>query len=183
MKAIFIKVIFLLSIISLGSANSIAGEEIDKYLGRWALQFEEGMGWLEVRQEDGYLDADLLWRGGSVVPVANVFVADGKLNVTRISKRNFDQGDGKMRTHTITTTLVLEGRGGTLVGKFTSPKNDGVGADVFYVQANKIPPLPAAPDLSSVKYGEPIDLLKNGMAGWRLLEPTASNGWSIEKGV
>src|SRR5210317_390245 len=150
MKTKFKTLVLSISCLIFSGSSLLAQEDVEKFLGRWALQFEEGMGWLEVRQEDGYLDADLLWRGGSVVPVANVFVADGKLNVTRISKRNFDQGDGKMRTHTITTTLVLEGRGGTLVGKFTSPKNDGVGADVYYVQANKIPPLPAAPDLSSV---------------------------------
>ncbi len=183
MKTIFRNVILLLSFIIIANATSFAGEEIDKYLGRWALQFEEGMGWLEVRQEDGYLDADLLWRGGSVVPVANVFVADGKLTVTRTSTTAFDKGDGKLRTHNITTTLVLEGRGKTLAGKFISPKKNGVGADVFYVQAIKIPALPAAPDLSSANYGKSIDLLKDEMDGWRLLEPSATNGWSVAKGV
>lgn len=35
------------------------------------------------------------------------------------------------------------------------------------VPAKKIPPLPAAPDLAKIKFGEPIDLLENGMDGWR----------------
>ena len=179
MKALF-SILFFFSTITITIGQN---DDVEVFLGRWALHFQEGMGWLEVRQEDGYLDADLLWRGGSVVPVANVFVADGKLTVTRTSTAAFDKGDGKMRTHTITTTLVLEGRGKTLVGKFISPKKNGVGADVFYVQANKIPALPAAPDLSSANYGKSVDLLKDGMDGWRLLEPSSTNGWSVAKGV
>ena len=179
----FLRTILSLSLVCLLIPFSFAGEDTEKFLGRWALHFEEGMGWLEVRQEAGYLDADLLWRGGSVVPVANVYVHDGKLTVTRTSTRAFDNGGDDIRTHLITNTLVLEGRNETLVGKYIAPRKSGEGADVIYVHANKIPPLPAAPDLSTLNYGEPVDLLKDGMEGWRLLEPNAVNGWSIEKGV
>ena len=164
------------------NSNSFADENADKYLGRWALQFEEGMGWLEVRQEDGYLDADLLWRWGSVLPVSNVYISGGKLYVTRTSSNAFEKEDGKIRTHTITSILMLEGKGNELIGKFTAPKKDGMGAEVFYVHAKKIPPLPAAPDLSKVEYGTPINLLEDEMKGWRLLEMSAVNGWRIEKG-
>ena len=70
-----------------------------------------------------------------------------------------------------------------MIGKFTAPNKDGVGAEVFFVHARKIPPIPAAPDLSDLKYGAPIELLKDGMNGWRLLESNAANGWNIEKGI
>lgn len=160
-----------------------AGDETGQYLGRWALHFEEGMGWLEVKQEDGYLDADLLWIGGSVTPVANVYIANGKLIVTRISKAVFEKPDGQKRTHTITNTLELEGKGDKLIGKMTAPGKDGVGAKVYYIHANRIPPLVAAPDLSKVKYGDPIKLLGDDISGWRLLEPKAVSGWKVEKGI
>ena len=160
-----------------------ASDETDKYLGRWALHFEEGMGWLDVRQEDGYLDADLLWIGGSVTPVANVYIVNGKLLVTRASKANFEKTDGKIRTHTITSTLELEGNGDQLIGKMTMPSKDGIGARVFYIHANRIPPLAAAPDLSKIKYGKPIKLLGDDLSGWRLLNPNAVVGWKVEKGV
>ena len=160
-----------------------AGDDTGLYLGRWALHFEEGMGWLEVRQEDGYLDADLLWIGGSVTPVANVYIASGKLIVTRTSKAIFEKADGKVRTHTITNTLELEGKGDQLIGKMTAPNKDGAGAKVFYIHANRIPPLVAAPDLSQVKYGKPIELLGDDLSGWRLLEPGAVSGWKVEKGI
>jgi len=183
MKTFFKTITLSLFVLLICNISSFAGDDIEKYLGRWALHFEEGMGWLEVRQENGYLDADLLWRGGSVTPVANVYVAGGKLIVTRTSNGAFDKGDGKMRTHTITTTLELEGKGRALIGKYTSPNKDGIGAEVIYVHANKIPPLPAAPDLSNLKFGKPIELLKDGMDGWRLLEPNAVSAWKVEKGI
>ena len=47
---------------------------IDPYLGRWALYLPNGAGWLEVRQEKGYFDADILWYSGSVVPVDNAYL-------------------------------------------------------------------------------------------------------------
>ncbi len=157
----------------------------EHYIGRWALHFQEGMGWLEVRQEqeNGYLDADLLWRWGSVLPVADVYVADGKLVVTRVSKAVFKAPDGKDRVQTATQTLTLEGNGDQLVGKFVQPHKNGDGADIFYVHANRIPPLPPAPDLSKVQYGEPRKLLGDDLTGWRLMEPNAKNGWRVEKGV
>ena len=52
-------------------------------LQRYRLHLPEGAGWLEVRQEDGYLDADIMWRGGSVVPVSHVFIHEGKLHISR----------------------------------------------------------------------------------------------------
>jgi len=120
---------------------TFAGSENSQYLGRWALHFEGGMGWLEVRQEKGYLDADLLWIGGSVTPVSNVFISNGKLNVTRTSTTAFDQGNGMMRTHILTSVLELEGSGDQLIGTMMEPSKDGNGAAIFYIHANRIPPI------------------------------------------
>jgi hypothetical protein len=160
-----------------------AQENIEAFLGRWALEFEEGIGWLEVRQEDGFLDADLLWRWGSVLPVADVHVTESNLVVTRISNAAFELGNGERRTQTITATLTLEGKGKHLIGKMIMPNKDGLGAEIFYVKATKNPPLPPAPDLTRLNFEDPVKLLDNGMDGWQLIETNAVNGWSIEKGV
>ena len=44
--------------------------------------------------------------------------------------------------------------------------------------------MPPAPDLSQVKFGEPIQLF-NGkdLTGWRLTDPNALNGWSVKDGL
>jgi hypothetical protein len=183
MKIYLKSLLILFTGLWLNTHSLLAGDEIENYLGRWALSFEEGIGWLEVRQENSFLDADLLWRWGSVMPVADVYIEGGKLVVTRVSNAVFDLGNGEKRTQSITSTLTLEGRGKLLVGKMVMPQKDGKGAEVYYVTAKKNSPLPPAPDLTKVKYGEPIELLKNGMANWRLVEPSSVNGWNIEKGV
>jgi hypothetical protein len=183
MKIYLKSLLILFTGLWLNTHTLLAGDEIENYLGRWALSFEEGIGWLEVRQENSFLDADLLWRWGSVMPVADVYIEGGKLVVTRVSNAVFDLGNGEKRTQSITSTLTLEGRGKLLVGKMVMPQKDGKGAEVYYVTAKKNSPLPPAPDLTKVKYGEPIELLKNGMANWRLVEPSSVNGWNIEKGV
>ena len=70
-------------------------ENITEFLGQWTIDIEGGkVGWLEVRQENDYLDADLLWIGGSVLPVANIYFANNEfLVVTRtknVSHKNND---------------------------------------------------------------------------------------------
>jgi hypothetical protein len=180
-KQFSIRLLLLLAVVALPFRTE-AGEA-DKYIGRWALHFDEGVGWLEVRQEKDYLDADMLWRWGSVMPVGNVYVQDGKLIVTGTSNAAFELGDGKIRTHMVTSILVLEGKGDQLVGKMTEPNKNGIGAEVYYVHAHKVAPMPAKPDLSKVKYGQKIQLLGNDLTGWRLMESGAVNGWKVEKGI
>lgn len=176
-----IPVLFFVSVLSVNLL--LAQEQAGKFLGRWALEFEEGIGWLEVSQEEGFLDAELLWRSGSVLPVANVYVAEEKLVVSRIGNASFQIENNERRNHTITSTLVLEGKGKKLVGKMIIPNKDGMGAEVFYVTATKNPPLPPAPDMNNLRFGETIELLKNGLEDWRLIEPKAVNGWKVERGV
>lgn len=173
--------VLILGVVTLSSVS--AQDDIQKYMGRWALTFEEGMGWLEVREDNGNLDADLLWRWGSVSPVADVYVADGKLIVTRVRSNDFSNAEGEKREQTLTNILTLEGKGDLLIGKMVMPAKDGKGADVYYVHAEKIPPMPAAPDLSKIEYGKSIKLIGKDMSGWKLLEAGATSGWSIEKGV
>jgi hypothetical protein len=74
----------------------VAAQEVaNPYLGRWALTIPSGgAGWLGVTQENGYLDASILWGGGSVVPVASVYLDGDSLVVTRSHsvERKTDQG-------------------------------------------------------------------------------------------
>ena len=55
------------------------------FFGMWTLEIENGsVGWLGVDDSKGYLDAELLWKGGSVTPVSYVyFVDENTLIVTR----------------------------------------------------------------------------------------------------
>ena len=152
------------------------------FAGMWTLEVEDGaVGWLEVHNKNGYLDANLLWKGGSVVPVANVYQVDeNNLVVTRT--QTVDRSDD--RQHTVTQTFQFKKSGDKLKGTATFPKRDGSGVNTEKFKGWKLPPVPPAPDLSKVKYGTPIDLF-NGkdLSGWRLINPNDKNGFKVENGV
>ncbi len=159
---------------------------VKPFLGRWALFLPGGAGWLQVRQENGYLDADILWYGGSVVPVDNIFLNGETLVITRNRNvvREKDENGNPKRTQVITRWLELQVNGKEMTGKYFEPNQNGIGVKITEFTGKKIPPLPPAPDLSKVKYGKPIKLF-NGkdLTGWRLINPKDKNGWSVKDGV
>ena len=155
------------------------------FLGRWALFLPGGAGWLGVQQMDGYLDASLLWYGGSVEPVTSVYMEGETLVVTRTRNyvRTTDASGAATRTHIANTLFRFTFYGDQLVGEEINPEKDG-SSTVMRFTGKKIPDVPAAPDLSKVIYGKPVKLL-NGkdMTGWKLLEENKVSGWSIVDGV
>lgn len=151
--------------------------------GMWTLEIEDGsVGWLKVHNENGFLDADLLWKGGSVVPVADVYLEDEKnLVVTRT--REVPRGE-EGRTHMITSLFRVKRSGDKLKGVAVIPSRDGLSVRKEKFKGMKLPPVPPAPDLSKVSYGDPL-LLFNGvdLTGWRLINPEHKNGFKVVDGV
>ena len=174
------------------SAGQPTQNDSTSFLGRWALHLDSGAGWLEVRQEAGYLDADLLWRGGSVVPVSHVYVQGKKLVVERIHRisHKSDDENKPAREHMKVQRILLEQRdggklgGGKLGGVSQTPRNNGLGIHRETFVATRIPDLPARPDLSKVTYGQKVELF-NGkdLTGWEVMNPHAGNGWVVKDGV
>jgi len=159
--------------------------DVEPFLGRWALFLPGGAGWLEVRQEKGYLDGDILWYGGSVSPVSSIVTKNDTLIITRsrniIRKRD---ADGKpVRTQTLTTWIECVVLNGELTGKVFIPNRTGQ-FSVTEFTGRRIPPLPPAPDLSRIKYSEPV-ILFNGkdLTGWTLTNTNQTNGFKVENGV
>ncbi|HNQ87179.1 MAG TPA: DUF1080 domain-containing protein [Verrucomicrobiota bacterium] len=157
----------------------------DGFLGRWALTIPGGgAGWLGITKANGWYDASILWGGGSVVPVSSVFFSDDVLYVTRSRDVRRKDADGKViRTQQFTDAIIATRDGSTLNLTLYSPREDGLGINESRFTGQRIPDLPPAPDLSKVKFGEPIRLF-NGrdLAGWRLIESGAANGWSAKDG-
>lgn len=161
---------------------------INDFIGQWTIDVQGGgVSWLEVRQEDGYIDADLLWIGGSVLPVANAFMDNqGHLVATRVDNavRTRDENNNPVRTQQITNWLKISKQGDKIAGYLFSPHRDGIGVDSAEFSGTKLAPPPPAPDLASVKFGTPITLF-NGkdMTGWKLMEADRTSGWSVKDGV
>ena len=159
----------------------------ESFLGRWSLYLPGGAGWLEVRNNAGYYDADLLWYGGSVLPVEDIYFKDSCLVVTRISgvvcARDANGEPVRVHQRTEQYNFMLNGKD-ELKGTAVFIKPDGMGVTTTEFTGKRIPDLPPAPDLGKVKYGEPV-VLFNGkdLAGWTLLEPDRKNGFSVQDGA
>ena len=168
-------------------SEAVQKTDIAEFLGQWTIDIDGGsVGWLEVRQEKDYLDADLLWGGGSVVPVASVYMTDRALVVTLTDNvvRTKDVNNTPVRTQILTNWLEIQRKGDKIAGYIYHPKKDGKGIDSTSFSGTKLPAPPPAPDMTKIKYGTPITLF-NGkdLTGWRLINEKQKNGFSAANGV
>ncbi|WP_339713877.1 DUF1080 domain-containing protein [Cyclobacterium amurskyense] len=181
MKNVISSFLLLLFIVVHSHGNTLSNNQLaNPFLGMWGLEIEGGgVGWLHVHEDQGFLDAELLWIGGSVLPVSNVYLAnENTLVVTRtnISKKSDE------RSHTITNTLRIEKTGNTLKGTMSGPRRNGEYVANF--TGFPMPAMPAKPDLSKVVYGQPISLFnKKDLTGWELMNPKQKNGFKVENGI
>lgn len=162
--------------------------DISDFLGQWTIDVDGGgVSWLEVRQETGYLDADLLWIGGSVLPVANVYMDNSNhLIVDRIDNvvRTKDASNAPIRTQQATNWLEVSKNGDKIGGYLLKPKRNGIGVDSTAFTGTKLMAPPAAPDLAAAKWGQPIQLF-NGkdLTGWKLINEKQKNGFYAKEGI
>jgi hypothetical protein len=172
----------LVAVFVLAAFLSNAQDSKKEFFGMWTIAIDGGsVGWLEVHEKDGFLDANLLWRGGSVTPVSHVyFVDDNNLVVTRTR----DMQKGEERKHVITQTYNFKRKGDKLTGVCIEPSPDGMSTNETKFKGWKLPHVGPAPDLSMVNYGTPVELF-NGkdLTGWKLLDPKQTNGFKIVDGV
>jgi hypothetical protein len=162
--------------------------DISEFFGQWTIDIAGGgVGWLEVRQEEKYLDGALLWGGGSVVPVSNMYyINDNKLIVTLTTNvvRKRDEKNNPVRTHVSTSWLEVEKEGEAIKGSRFTPRRTGIGLDTTSFSGKLLPDVPPAPDLAAVKYGDPVTLF-NGkdLSGWRIINENQKNGFKVVDGV
>lgn len=156
------------------------------FAGRWALTIPGGgAGWLEIREETGWLDGSILWGGGSVVPLSSVIVADDLLTITRTRDVvRKDAAGAVVRTQQFTDTITARVQGDRLELVRKAPRPDGSGFDEAAFAGRRIPALPPRPDLSKVRFGDAITLF-NGrdLSGWRMVVPGSLNGWVVDAGA
>lgn len=189
MKTSLVLSLILFNVLVCFSSADVPHNDASVYVGQWSFDFGNGsVGWLQVRQEEGYLDADLMWGGGSVMyGLPYVYIAGNKLIVGRdlrnvVLKRDADRQP--LLTKSYPTWIELKRDGESVSGYYLSPKRNGVGLDSVAIRGRKLPEMNEAPDISKAKFGKPIQLLKkNDLTGWRLVDGNQKNGWTIKDGV
>lgn len=179
------KVTFLVVVLIL-TATFAKAQDAKGFYGMWSIEIEGGSaGWLNVFENNGFLDAELLWRWGSVMPVEHVSMKDANtLIVMRAGEVRHEGKDGAERRMVNPHLFEITRNGNNISGVSYEPSRDGMRVNEMKFYGWKLPEIPAAPDLSKVKFGEPVKLF-NGkdLTGWRLLNPNQANGFKAEKGV
>jgi len=143
---------------------------VQAFLGRWDLTLKapdrEYPSWLELRQEDGQLKAQMVGRWGNARSLPKVDLENGHL--TFVSPKG--EEDSK-------TDWVFEG---TLTGKQLSGTLTGPDSGTWTWTAERAPLLKRT---GTPKWGKPIPLF-NGkdLTGWKMA-PNSSAVWRVENGA
>jgi hypothetical protein len=159
----------------------------DSFIGMWGIDIVGGgVGWLNVHEEQGLLDGELLWVGGSVLPVSHIYVVDEHtLVVTRTDELTLKKnGLATERKHIKTWTLRITKTGDEISGTMSGPSWDGKGEQINQFKGKRMPPVGPKPDLNSLTYGKPIKLF-NGkdINDWRPVNPNQPNGFEVVNGT
>lgn len=176
------RVALLAGAVALFTTAALAAD--NPFLGRWALTIPGGgAGWLGVVETNGQLKGSILWGGGSVVPVTSVNVDGDTLVVTRANESRSKDASGKtvVKKSVETITAKLDGENMKLATSTVGDDGNVRGKANF--SGKRIPPVGPAPDLASVKFGEPISLF-NGtdLSGWKTFGGGPS-GWKVANGL
>jgi len=123
----------------------------------------------------------MMWAVGSVEPTASTKIGDGQLVLTRDHVVQHKDASGKTVKATLKETITATVAGDQIKLSSIKPRENGHGEDKVDFTGKRSPPMPPAPDLHQVKFGEAIQLF-NGkdLTGWRLTDPQAINGWSAK---
>jgi hypothetical protein len=161
---------------SASNPSSEKAAPVEPFLGRWDLTLKapdrEYPSWIEIRQENGQLKAQMVSRWGSARPLPKVEISsDGVLTFVS-PKEEEDRKDD----------MVFQGK---LVGDGLSGTTTGQDGTPWQWVGDKAPALEAT---QAPKWGKPVSLF-NGkdLTGWKMSKPgppvwTVRNGTLISPG-
>jgi hypothetical protein len=153
------------------SATNSPSDSAKPFLGRWDLTLKapdrEYPSWLEVREENGQLKAQMVGRWGNARPLPSAELSSGHLKFVSPKEEEGSQSD-----------MVFEG---TLNGKTLSGTTNGPGGKTWQWTGRRAPALKRN---SPPSWASPIPLF-NGkdLTGWRQDTTGASSAWKVENGA
>jgi hypothetical protein len=169
----------------LAASPLVAQAAENPFVGGWALTLPgDGMGWLGVDESRGKVNARILWIAGSVMPMDTAKIEKNRLVMTRHHTSESKNAEGKTIKAVTVETIIATVEGDNMKLTSTKPRENGKTDERVEFTGKRNPPVPAAPNLSQVKFGEPIQLFNgHDLEGWRLTQPDAVNGWSVKDGL
>jgi hypothetical protein len=162
---------FLTAAYSENAPSSGATASVKPFLGRWDLTLKspdhQYPSWLEIRQVDGKLTAQMVSRWGNARPLPRIEISNGHLTFVS-PKEEEDRKDD----------MVFAGR---LVGNTLSGTTTGQDGTPWQWTGQRAPALHRT---SPPKWGKPIQLFNgNDLSGWKMSDPSAKAAWKVENGT
>jgi len=145
-------------------------DSVASYLGRWDLTLKapdrEYPSWLELRQENGQLKAEMVGRWGNARPLPAAEITNGHLKFVS-PKEEEDRKDDMVFDATL--------NGDALTGTTTGP--NGV---VWPWTGVRAPELKSS---GTVKWGKPVPLFNGkNLSGWTMSKSDSKAVWKVENG-
>src|SRR5580704_3280449 len=153
------------------SATSASSDSAKAVLGRWDLTLKapdrEYPSWLELREENGQLKAQMVGRWGNARPLPSAELSNGHLKFVSPKDEEGSKED-----------MVFEG---TLAGKILSGTTNGPDGKPWQWTGRRAPALKRT---SQPNWASAIALF-NGrdLTGWHEDKPGASPMWRVENGI
>ena len=155
---------------SVATSSSGPAVSADPFLGRWDLTLKapdrEYPSWLEIRQENGQLKAQMVGRWGNARALPKIELSDGVLTFVSPKEEEDRKGD-----------MVFQGRlvGGSLSGSTSGP--DGTPWQWVGERA------PALEAIEAPKWGKPVALFDGkSLTGWMMSKP-GPPAWTVRNGT
>ena len=178
----------LLTLVAFSHQCLAQDESVEPFLGMWALTLDyenNKAGWLEVTQERGFLDAQMLWRWASVEPVEFTMVTGDQLLLVRGRDIKRTANNGEKRTlHPVYWFQISKNGKDYIEGVANFPRGNGLGVNQVQFTGKRIPPEGEPPKLKKSMFGDPVELF-NGkdLDNWELVEKELTSGWKAADGV
>lgn len=170
---------WLLTLLVSVSQSSLAATP-DEFIGSWAIKMTNGdAGWLSLSKENEEWAGEFMWVGNGKA-LREISYADGQVSFSKnckVGKPKFAGGPPTGQRVPCPMTAQVAGKNMTITMEL--PSGESLTHSGF-----RLPPMPPKPDLTKVKYGEPVSLF-NGkdLTGWKLSNPDQINGWAAVDGV
>ena len=185
MKKIYTSISIILFAVTTVLAGTICEPPVSEngFLGMWTMEIEGeggGVGWLDVHKKNNFLDADLLWIGGSAMPVSHVYMVDDN---TMVVTRTSEISKNEERKHIVTYTLRVTRTGDEISCTMVGPSWDGEGEMTQTFKGKRLAPVGEKPNLDTIKYGKKVKLFNDkDLSGWRIIKPEQANGFKVVDG-
>ncbi|CAA6692381.1 MULTISPECIES: DUF1080 domain-containing protein [unclassified Lentimonas] len=176
-----LQILLALTVMSFTSSSLANTSSVpEDLLGFWSLDVDSGEpAWMHVEEQDGEPVVTMRLYVGPEGPYDDALIQDGRLTFT------LNKSKTKRSKIVVARTVDVGLIDGKLDGVIVATPNNGGPVTQKHFTGKWVTPMPdSAPDLSTVRFGQPKAIF-NGkdLTGWRLHETDKKNGWSVEDGM